>query len=116
MASIGFAADAVHREVSTGEPAIRGLVHAAIGGLFVILLWHGNTLAQTFGVYALVGAAFGVDDEILAVFMLVAATEAVVHHQVVPVPLHTDRHEAKVDRQSTVSTPWRSGAPMLLTC
>lgn len=84
IASIGFAADAVHREVSTGEPAIRGLVHAAIGGLIVILLWHGNTLAQTFGVYALIGAAFGVDDEILAVFMLVAATEAVVHHQVVP--------------------------------
>lgn len=57
IASVHFAARAVEGELRTGEPALRGLVHAAIGALFVVLLYRRDRLARSFAMYALVGAS-----------------------------------------------------------
>ena len=59
-ASAAFATLSVWNEILTGEPALRGLVHAGIGGLFVLLLYTkpDHPIAPLFASFAMAIGAF----------------------------------------------------------
>ena len=82
LAAVLFAVRAVQGEVETGEPALRGLVHTAIGGLFVLLVTvHQHPLARTFALYAMFGAAMTVQSDELSFVLALAVVEvATIHH------------------------------------
>lgn len=55
ISSLAFAVISVYQEVHTGEPALRGLVHAGIGGLFVFLIHTKprSPIAPLFGAFGM---------------------------------------------------------------
>lgn len=80
-AGVAFAASSIYSEVRTGEPALRGLVHAGIAGLFVFVLYarsdHASaTLFAAFGMAIGAGAAWAADRTALACVLAAAGVEA----------------------------------------
>jgi hypothetical protein len=86
LAAALFAVRAVQEEVETGEPAVRGLVHAAIGGLFVLLTVYRHPLARAFALYAMFGVAVAVQSDELSFVLALAVVEVAAsdHQWVVP--------------------------------
>lgn len=80
ISSLAFAIISVYQEVQTGEPALRGLVHAGIGGLFVFLLHTKprGTIAPLFSAFGMaIGAqaAWLANRSALATVLAAAAVE-----------------------------------------
>ena len=79
-ASAAFATLSVWNEIQTGEPALRGLVHAGIGGLFVLLLHTkpDHPIAPLFASFAMAIGAFAEwsgQDRMLATALVAGGVE-----------------------------------------